>query len=437
MKAVLKDKLKGLLNNSDNKDIGIKAFSFFIFRIFGLLLGYVLTLVITRLFNAETWGLMALSFTFFLFVPIIGRMGTDVHFVKFFSKQEHIENSSGLFYKSLALSFIITLVLSVILLLNTDYLAVQLFKNEQLKPFLFWTFLALPFWTATLVCSSIPRAQKQNNWFAFLDNPGRYFLTLLFFLGIYIFNKQPVIAIKAHFFAIVMLSIIAFIKSRSLLGKIKFTSNNLVSKTLKESYPIMIATSGIVLLGILDTFFMGIYRTEEEVAIYNVTLKVAMLTQISLTSINSILAPKVAHYFQEGNSIEMKQVIAFSTKVNFFVSCFIIAALILLNKFILGIFGEEFKSGTLVLIILCMGQLVNSLCGSVGTIMQMVGRQKSHQYLILVALGLNVILNMVLIPKGGATGAAIATSISLAFWNIFGAIYLKNKMNIKTYYFFR
>jgi O-antigen/teichoic acid export membrane protein len=107
--------------------------------------------------------------------------------------------------------------------------------------------------------------------------------------------------------------------------------------------------------------------------------------------------------------------------------------LIIFNQWFLSLFGEEFKTGSIALIILCFIHLINSAVGSVGIIMQMTGKQKQYQYIAIISLGINLLLNFILIPQYGINGAAIATAISLSLWNVSGCIYLKRKENIRTY----
>jgi len=97
-------------------------------------------------------------------------------------------------------------------------------------------------------------------------------------------------------------------------------------------------------------------------------------------------------------------------------------------------FGEAFTAGATILFIFCAGQIINSFSGSVGVILQMIGKQKVYQNFVLAALVINLMLTFVLTPIYGGVGAAVSTVISMVFWNIGSAIYLKRKMNIVTYY---
>jgi O-antigen/teichoic acid export membrane protein len=94
------------------------------------------------------------------------------------------------------------------------------------------------------------------------------------------------------------------------------------------------------------------------------------------------------------------------------------AIIALFPEFITGMFGEEYKVGAMEMIVLAAGQLVNSLCGPNMTILTMTGKERNAQSIMMVAAGANVVLNFTLIPNYGIMGAAIATSVSMAIWNI-------------------
>ena len=64
----------------------------------------------------------------------------------------------------------------------------------------------------------------------------------------------------------------------------------------------------------------------------------------------------------------------------------------------------------------------------------MIGKQKFHQNFVLIALAINLVLTLILTPIYGGVGAASATVVSMAFWNLGSAIYLKKKLNITSYY---
>jgi len=173
------------------------------------------------------------------------------------------------------------------------------------------------------------------------------------------------------------------------------------------------------------------------IGIYNVALKIATFSTFSLQAINSILAPKIARSYASDDKVLFQRVIRFGARINFFSTLVIVLGIILGQKWILQFFGDDFVNGTPVLIILCIGQVISSMSGSVGVILQMTGKQGVYQNIMLVALILNLVLNFSLTPVYGNFGAAVATVVSIAAWNLIGAIYLKRNMNIVSYYDFK
>ncbi len=130
---------------------------------------------------------------------------------------------------------------------------------------------------------------------------------------------------------------------------------------------------------------LGMFRTEKEVGIYNVALKLAALTSITLFAINTIAAPKFAEFWGRRDIKGLGRVAQQSTKLIFWTSFPILLSFWLFPSYILNVFGSEFKAGSTALIILTFGQFINAISGSVGYILQMTGKQKVFQNIILTA----------------------------------------------------
>jgi len=429
----MKKKVQNVLNDVDSKEILLKGFSFLSIRTIGLFMGYLFTFLVAKYYGAATLGLISLCFSIFLFGGIMGRFGLDVNLVRYYSSEANLYDT-GLFYKVLLKSFVGSSIIAIIVFLLKDYIIYDIFGKPQLEPYFIWTVLAIPVWSGTLVCAGLLRARKNNKWFAFLNNPGRFSFTVLFFLILWAITDSPINAIKAHFFGISTLFVLSLYLSVQSFQKISFDSAQNSWVFLREALPMMLSSTILVLLGWSDTFVLGIYESVDKIGIYNVALKVATLTSFTLQAINSILAPKLASSHNDGNQKQFHKLIHFTTRLNFFSTLAIVSGILIFREWILGIFGAEFISGAGILIILCVGQLINSMSGSVGVIMQMTGHQKVYQNIVLIALILNITLNFTLVPIYGILGAAIATVVSISSWNIIGAVYLKRKLKIKSYY---
>ena len=84
------------------------------------------------------------------------------------------------------------------------------------------------------------------------------------------------------------------------------------------------------------------------------------------------------------------------------------------------------------MIILILGQSSSLIFGPNGPLLMMTGYQKSALKLTGLSAALNVILNIILIPKYGILGASISTSTSLFILNMLMYITVKNKLKINS-----
>ena len=102
----------------------------------------------------------------------------------------------------------------------------------------------------------------------------------------------------------------------------------------------------------------------------------------------------------------------------FYPSLILAILLIVFADRVLGLFGSEFVAARGEMTVLILGQLVNVGAGSVGYLMKMTGHHNQCAYVFGFSAILNLLLNAILIPFWGIMGAAIATALSMAIWNI-------------------
>lgn len=84
------------------------------------------------------------------------------------------------------------------------------------------------------------------------------------------------------------------------------------------------------------------------------------------------------------------------------VGCLVLLA----GPFLLSLFGPGFVQGYKLMFFLFAGFLAKALIGPGETLLNMAGKQKLCVALYIIIFGCNIILNMVLIPVYGLTGAA-------------------------------
>lgn len=159
--------------------------------------------------------------------------------------------------------------------------------------------------------------------------------------------------------------------------------------------------------------------------IYSIAAKISSIVGLGITALNAIAAPKFAEYWIKGDKKGLLKLARQSTAILFWTTLPILFFIFIFTNHILGFFGNEFKKGVFALIILIVGQFINVISGSTGYILDMTGFQDFAQWIIIISFALNVILNILLIPKYGINGAAIASALTIIFWNIIMSFKIK------------
>jgi O-antigen/teichoic acid export membrane protein len=100
---------------------------------------------------------------------------------------------------------------------------------------------------------------------------------------------------------------------------------------------------------------------------------------------------------------------------------------------VLRAFGADFTSGQNALVILSLAMMVNLGTGNVQVVLLMGGRSAWQLFNVGVALVLNVGLNLVLIPRLGIAGAALAWAVSIVFDNLATIVEVRLLLGIRSF----
>jgi O-antigen/teichoic acid export membrane protein len=163
---------------------------------------------------------------------------------------------------------------------------------------------------------------------------------------------------------------------------------------------------------------LGFLATPSDVGIYTAASRTSNLVLLALTAVNALAAPLIADLFARGEVKELQRVATGVVHLAFWPSLVLAGALLLAAPLVLGMFGGEFVLARDALTILVLANLVSVGVGSVGYLMNMTGNQNLMATVVGAAALLNIVFNLLAIPRFGVAGAAAATGISVAFWNL-------------------
>lgn len=189
---------------------------------------------------------------------------------------------------------------------------------------------------------------------------------------------------------------------------------------ISSAVPLGLVSGMHVINSRADIVLLGFMGPSEEVGFYQVAVKAAMLVTFALSALNMVIAPYISRLYSDEEFEQLQKLLTASARGVLWAALPVATVLIVFGDWILEfVFGVEYVAGHVPLIVLCVGKLINVGGGSVATLMNMTGNERDTAVGMTAAAGLNIVLNIVLIPYWGMTGAAVATVVTFLAWNVF------------------
>ncbi len=205
-----------------------------------------------------------------------------------------------------------------------------------------------------------------------------------------------------------------------------------IRKWLKSALPFMLLEGIYVINARVDILMLGSLHSITDAGIYVPVNRGAQLINFVLMALSSALAPAIARLYAEGKLAELQTTVVKTARFALLPTCIITAILIVGSSWYLSLFGTEFIHGKNALIILCIGQLIFTVTGLGGLLLNMTGNEKYTAITGGASAVLNTCLNYILISRWGLMGAAIATSISLLLMNFSNIILVRRRLGIQS-----
>lgn len=180
----------------------------------------------------------------------------------------------------------------------------------------------------------------------------------------------------------------------------------------------VVGTVGGTIINLGHGALLGLLGGLSEMGPYNAANRIAMLTTFVLSSINLILAPRMARAYHTGRYPQYRALLRQGTRWAALGATPPLLLCMLFPEQLLSIFGHGFESGATVLRILVLGCYLNACTGPVGSALQMTGQEHLWSRSLMLTAGLGVVLQLVLIPLYGAVGAASVYAACLVGLNL-------------------
>jgi O-antigen/teichoic acid export membrane protein len=168
----------------------------------------------------------------------------------------------------------------------------------------------------------------------------------------------------------------------------------------------------------LDIVLVAILRGPAEAAVYTAATRFLVAGQFANGAISQAAQPRFAELFAVGDRRGANVVYHATTAWLMLLTWPLYLLAMMYGPEVVTIFGHSYRAGGKVMVILGAAMLLATACGQVDMVLIATGRSSWSLANGLLAVGLNVGLDLLLIPRYGITGAAIGWAAAIAVTNL-------------------
>ncbi|MBU0586616.1 flippase [Candidatus Micrarchaeota archaeon] len=396
--------------------------------------------ITTRLFSQDAIGTFYLGLSIISVLSIFGDLGIVLAFTRFIpyyigrgEKRKAFALLKGAYWFIMVFS----LLLAVCIAIASVEIAAR-YGNPELATVLnilaFFILVNGLFSINSYALISLKRIKDQM-----LIVNGQNLLKVIITVGyMLLVGSNAAVLSFGHLFSFLIMLIISFWFLRPVLAELKregeITFKEQVD-ALKEALPfgfvLTIIASMWVILSSSDRILLGYMLQASEaasaIAVYSMATSLAsMLLVIFGGAINTVFLPSISELYSKGKQKEMNHTTAFATRWAIMLMVPPTILFVVFPAEAMGIvYGAAYSSGAFVLMLFSLGFFIRGISLTHGSILAAIRVLKIELIISILAAIVNIVLNILLIPKYGMEGAALASMASFAIITIMLLYYSK------------
>jgi O-antigen/teichoic acid export membrane protein len=180
----------------------------------------------------------------------------------------------------------------------------------------------------------------------------------------------------------------------------------------------------------LDTLLLGALRSTEEAGVYAAATRFLVFGGFTSQAVIQAIAPTMSELITRRNLAAAASVYRTGTAWSIALGWPVYLTLAVFAPAILASFGAGYREAATALAIVAVAMLVGSGVGAIDVVLLMAGKSSWNLLNAAAAVAVNVALNLVLIPRMGMTGAAIAWAASIVTNNVAPLIQVRAHLGI-------
>lgn len=385
--------------------------------------------IIARVAGANGFGVFSVALAvlgFSQIIALLGLRGGINRYVAFYRGQDDEERARGTFRIAAAVVVVLSLLVSGAVVVGHKFLAALLLDPGTQPRILLLIAFVIPLEALSSVMMATLRGLKRIDYQVAAQNILQGLLKIAGFLIFYWMGIDTLVSLVFGYATAMLGTLLVgmyFVECREfsvLRGEATYEPREL----LAFSIPLMFTGVLNLVVDWTDILMLGYFGVNADVGIYNIALQVAMVMQIGYTAFSAITGPILSELVGKEELGELESVLKISNKWVLVLTVPMVAFVFPFASDVVRLFGTEFREGAPVIILIGSAMLFKTTFSLSSSVIQSLGHSNVLLANHVVAGILNFVLNIVLIPKYGITGAAVATSLAIGLDGILPAVEL-------------
>ncbi len=395
----------------------------FVALILSKIFTYLYRIIIARYLGAEIYGLLTLAMMMLSWFAVFSSLGLNqgiLRFISLYRGKKEEKKIKYIFNLSLIFLLVSSLISSVLLFSLSEFISLKIFHTQDLIIFLKIFSIGVPFFTLSKVLLSAIKAYEKIAWYSFivniLENISKLgMLLFLIFLG---FKTHAVVF--SYVSGILIVFVVSYLvckyKISGVFGK-QNLNKDIKKKIAKDlftySWPLLFFLVINRIFYWIDFFILGYFKDAVQVGIYNVAVPIALLLRFAPDLFLQLFFPLTTKEYSRKNLNLVKEISKQLGKWIFILNIPVLFIMFLFPGAIIKLlFGSEYFAASTALRILSVGTFVAAIFKISDNLISMIGKSKLLLTNLIITIIFNIVLDIILIPKYGINGAAIATASS-------------------------
>jgi O-antigen/teichoic acid export membrane protein len=425
-------KLKTL--DAANKDLVRRTFTSMFMRIFRTVISFIFNWLLARMLGAEGQGVYELALSITLIASIIGRFGMDqavTRFVAANAAQKQWNAVAGVYRYAMLYATGLSAVAVVVVFFLAPLFS-QIFQEPSLTEPMRWMAFAILPYSLLFIQSHMLQGLERIEDAIFVQTLGIPIVNIPFLIllgGVYGVTGAAI----SYIISSTIIALLGYRLWKRYTPELTGVKGEFsLTELLTTSRPMMWTDLTNTFIGRLDILLLGVFAPTSAVGIYGAAKRISTLASSFLSATNFVAAPKFAAMHAKGQHDKLGSLARNSARLTTLISLPYVVLFLLIPGWIMGIFGQEYVEGGVVLALLAISQFINAATGAVGYLLIMTGHEKTMRNITLSTSVLKIALFFLLIPPMGYTGAALATMIGDSARNLLAVVQVYNKLSIIT-----